>query len=69
MDTVIFVPELIEYAFLGVSLSEAKFMLESIQMNHATLFTNVCALQSTGWYMRHYLIYLTNVFIWNARKT
>ncbi len=26
MDTVIFEPELIEYAFVGVSLSDAKYM-------------------------------------------
>ncbi len=26
MDTVIFVPDLIEYVFIGVSLSDAKFM-------------------------------------------
>ncbi len=26
MDTVIFAPDLIEYAFLGFSLSDAKFM-------------------------------------------
>ncbi len=47
MDTVIFAPDLIEYAFLGVSLSAVE-IIESIQMNHATCFTNVCACQITG---------------------
>ncbi len=28
-----------------ISLSDAKLSEESIQMNHATLFTNVCARQ------------------------
>ncbi len=48
MDTVMFAPDFIEYAFLGVSLSDAKLWEESIQMNHATRFTNVCARQITG---------------------
>ncbi len=44
MDTVIFAPDLIEYAFLGVSLTDAKVILEEcIQMIQATRFTNVCA--------------------------
>ncbi len=39
-------PDLIEYAFVGVSLSDEII----IQMNHATRFTNVCTRQTT-----HYL--------------
>ncbi len=45
VDTVIFAPDIIEYAFLGVSPLDAKLWEESIQMNHATCFTNVCARQ------------------------
>ncbi len=48
MDKVILVPDLIEYAFVWVSLSGAKVMKESIQINHVTRFTNVCAHQITG---------------------
>ncbi len=36
-------PDLIEYAFVGVSLSDEII----IQMNHATRFTNVCTRQTT----------------------
>ncbi len=35
MDTVIFVPDLIEYAFVGVSLSEQNLWEESIEMKVA----------------------------------
>ncbi len=48
MDTVIFVPDLIEYAFVGVSLSDANLWEDSIKMNHAMRFTNVCNRQITG---------------------
>lgn len=37
MDTVIFAPDLIEYAFVGVSLSDAKFLRGDINMNHDLL--------------------------------
>ncbi len=45
-----FVPDIIEYAFVGVSLSDAKCILGGgvIQINHAPRFTNVCACQITG---------------------
>ncbi len=48
MNTVTFAPDLIEYAFVGVFPSDAKFMEESIKMNHAMRFTNVCACLITG---------------------
>ncbi len=50
MDTVIFEPDIIEYAFVGVYLSDVKVMGEIIQMNYAKRFTNttsnyyVCAI-------------------------
>ncbi len=47
MDTVIFAPDLIEHAFVGVSLSDTKFM--GGEYSNATQFTNVCV------YMHHYL--------------
>ncbi len=43
MDIVIFAPDLIEYAFVDVSLSEQTLWEESIQMNRAMRFTNVHA--------------------------
>ncbi len=46
--TVIFAPDLIEYAFVGVSLSDAKFIGEGIKMNHAMWFTNIWAHQITS---------------------
>ncbi len=39
MDTVIFAPDLIEYAFVGVALSDAKFM--NIKIIHTTRFVLV----------------------------
>ncbi len=39
MDTFIFAPDLIEYAFVGVALSDAKFM--NIKMIHTTRFVLV----------------------------
>ncbi len=48
MDTVIFAPDLIEYAFLQFPFQIQNLWEESIQMNHATRFTNVCARQITG---------------------
>ncbi len=47
MDTVIFAPDLIEHAFVGVSHSDAKFM--GGEYSNATQFINVCV------YMLHYL--------------
>ncbi len=39
---------LIEYAFVGVSFQTQNLWEESIKMNHATRFTNICARQITG---------------------
>ncbi len=38
MDTVVFAPDLIEYAFIAVFLSDTNLWEESIKMNHATRF-------------------------------
>ncbi len=43
MDIVIFAPDLIEYAFVDISLSEQTLWEESIQMNRAMRFTNIHA--------------------------
>ncbi len=40
-------PDLIEYAFVGVSFQMQNLWEESIKMNHTTQFTNVCACQIT----------------------
>ncbi len=48
MDTVIFAPDLIEYAFWRFPFQMQNLCEESIQINHATRFTNVCACQITG---------------------
>ncbi len=49
MDTVIFAPDRIEYAFLGVSLSDAKFMAgEYSNESRNEIYFNVCARQITG---------------------
>ncbi len=36
MDTVIFVPDLIEYAFVGVPFQTQNVWEDSIKLNHAT---------------------------------
>ncbi len=50
MDTVrpFFAPDLIEYAFVGVSHQTQNLWENIIKMNQATQFTYVCASQITG---------------------
>ncbi len=56
MGTFIFAPDLMEYAFVGVSLSDAKFMEESNQMNLVKLLVFVPLFHAQ---IKHVLIYFT----------
>ncbi len=71
MDTVIFVPDLIEYAFVGISLSDAKFMRgEYSNESHNVIYW--CLHLSNYWYFRHYLMpnkaCLKLFYIWNDAR-
>ncbi len=62
VDTVIFAPDLIKYAFIGVSLSDAKFIggeywIESRNEIYSTndLLTIDKMHSSNYWYLRHFL--------------
>ncbi len=48
--TVIFAPDLIEYAFLRVSFQRLNLWAEGIQINHAPRFTSICTRQITAIY-------------------
>ncbi len=55
MDTVIFAPELIEYVFVGVSFSYAKFMGEE-NSNESRNAIYKRLRSSNYWYLRYYLM-------------
>ncbi len=61
MYTVIFVPDIIEYAFLEVSLSDKTFMGGEYSNESRNAFY-YCLRSSNNWYMHHYLTPKKHVF-------